>query len=71
MIGVERNEIQKVYETWPFQTVDWDEFRCALMGSMGMLIGYSHHKEDELLFYVSEGRAAIIEVLDHLHALGF
>ena len=55
---------------WPQVTVEQDEFKCALIGSMNNLIGYPHGKDDELASYVPEGRSAIVNALNHLAALG-
>ena len=70
LIGVDRKTVQKVYEAWPLQTVDQDEFACAVIGSMNNLVGYPHGKDDELVDYVPEGRFAIQQALQHLKSLG-
>jgi len=70
LIGVNRETVRKVQTAWPQQTIDQDEFSCAVIGSMSNLIGYPHGKEDELISYVPEGRAAIKNALDRLTALG-
>jgi hypothetical protein len=69
LIGVNRDTVRQVYEAWPYQTVDKDEFSCAVIGSMNNLVGYPHGKEDELSTYVPEGRAAIKAALQHLTSL--
>lgn len=70
LIGVDRDIVRNVYKAWPQQTLNWDDFGCAVVGSMNNLLGYPHGKEEELLGYVPEGREAIRKTLDHLAALG-
>jgi hypothetical protein len=70
LIGVDREVVRQVYETWPLKSVDQDEFSCAVVGSLNNLIGYPHRKDDELAIYVPEGRAAIEGALKHLTSLG-
>src|SRR3954447_18462842 len=70
LIGVDRDTVRKVYQAWPRQTVDQDEFSCAVVGSLNNLIGYPHRKEGELAIYVPEGREAVRGTLRHLPTLG-
>src|SRR5262245_26880713 len=70
LIGVDRDTVRKVHAAWPQPTVEQDEFSCAVIGSMNNLVGYPHGKNDELVSYVPEGRAAIEQALNRLTALG-
>lgn len=69
LIGVDRDTVRRVYQAWPQQTVDQDEFSCAVVGSLNNLIGYPHQKEDELAIYVPEGCEAVKGALQHLTSL--
>ena len=70
LMGVDRETVREVCTAWPYQTIDHEDFICAVVNSLNMLLGYPHGREDELVTYVPEGRAAIRKVLDHLIALG-
>lgn len=70
LVGVDRETVRKVQSAWPLQTVDQDEFICAVIGSLNNLLGYPHGSEDELISYVPEGRPAIEKALARLTALG-
>ncbi|MGY4478916.1 hypothetical protein [Bradyrhizobium sp. USDA 3364] len=70
LIGASRDEVREVYAAWPLQTVEPDVFRGAVFNSMNNLIGYPHGKEEELMVYVPEGRAAMVQLLKRLSALG-
>jgi hypothetical protein len=69
LIGVDRNTVKKVLETFPLQTVDYEEFFCAVFGSMGNLLGYPHGMDEELATYLPEGRSIIRRTLDRLNEL--
>lgn len=70
LIGVDRETVRQVHAAWPQQTLEQDDFGCAVIGSMNMLLGYPHDGDDELITYVPEGREAIRATLNHLTALG-
>lgn len=70
LIGVDREMVRNVQNAWPQQTLDQDDFGCAVIGSLNNLVGYPHGKDEELIGYVPEGRDAIRMTLDHLTSLG-
>jgi hypothetical protein len=69
LVGVDRDTVREVYAQWPRRTVEQDEFSCAVIGSMNNLVGYPHGKDDELISYVPEGRAALERTLERLESL--
>lgn len=69
LIGVDRDTVKNVYESFPRQTVGPEEFYCAVFGSMSNLLGYPHGKDEELTAYVPEGARAIRSTLDRLNEL--
>jgi hypothetical protein len=70
LIGVDRETVKDVYEAWPNQTSNQEDFGCAVVGSLNNLLGYPHGRDEELVKYVPEGREAIKAALNHLIALG-
>jgi hypothetical protein len=70
LIGANRDEVREVYAAWPRRTVEQKVFRCVVFNSMANLIGYPHGKEEELIAYIPQGRAAVVELLDRLATLG-
>lgn len=70
LIGVDRGMVRDVYKVWPNQTLDREDFGCAVVGSLNNLLGYPHGRDEELIKYVPEGREAIRAALNHLTALG-
>ncbi|WP_342722010.1 hypothetical protein AAFG07_22060 [Bradyrhizobium sp. B097] len=70
LMGVDRETVRAVFAAWPHQTIDHEDFRCAVVSSLNNLLGYPHNNEDELMTYVPEGRTAIRKALDQLVALG-
>lgn len=69
LIGVDRGTVKNVQESFPQQTVEPDEFVCAVLGSMRNLLGYPHGQDAELITYVPEGPSAIRSALDRLNKL--
>lgn len=61
--------MKNVQEAFPQQTVEPDEFVCAVFGSMRNLLGYPHGQDAELIAYVPEGPSAIRSALDRLNEL--
>ncbi|VIO65683.1 hypothetical protein CI1B_07900 [Bradyrhizobium ivorense] len=71
LIGVDRATVREVHAAWPRRTVDQIEFTCAVINSMNNLVGYPHGRNNELVSYVSGGRAAVEKTLARLIALRF
>jgi hypothetical protein len=70
LIGVDRATVQDVYNAWPRQNLDLEDFSCAVVGSLANLLWYPHGRHEELISYVTEGPEAIEAALDRLTALG-
>jgi hypothetical protein len=70
LFGVERDVVKAVYESWPDQTVDDDDFGCAVVGSLGHLLGYPHRQEEVWSNYISVTPERVREVQDEIIALG-
>ena len=69
LIGVNRETVKKVQQSFPRQTVDPEEFFCAVFGSMRNLLGYPHGRDEELIAYVPGGASAVRNALDRLNEL--
>ena len=69
LLGVDRETVKKVRDAWPQQTINSEEFDCAVLNSMNNLVGYPHGSNDELANFVSGELTAIQPALDRLRRL--
>ena len=69
LMGISREKMQRVYDTWTQQSVSHDELCLAFFNSMTNLIGYPPGQERELELYVAGGASSIAEVLHRLAEL--
>lgn len=72
LFGVERNEVNTVYEAWPEQAIDTEDFYAAVVGAMNHLLGYPHGEHGEggaWSQYISASPERVMEILRDLTAL--
>lgn len=70
LIGVDRKTVRRVHGAWPDQTVDDEDFSCAVVGSLNNLLGYPHGQESQWSKYISVEPEQIRLVLKELIAAG-
>lgn len=70
LIGVDRETVRRVYDAWPDQTVDDEDFSCAVVGSLNNLLGYPHGQESQWTRYISVEPERVRVALEELIAAG-
>jgi len=70
LFGIDRETVQTVYDAWPTQTIDADDFSCAVVGSLNNLIGYPTGQSEEWSKYISVSPERVREALNELTLLG-
>ena len=68
LFGIDRDVVREVYKSWPEQSVSDDDFECAVIGSLGHLLGYPHNQEGVWASYISVSPERVRSVLDELIA---
>jgi hypothetical protein len=70
LFGIERDIVKAVYNYWPEQTVDDDDFESAIIGSLGHLLGYPHGHWNVWNEYVSVPPDCLKVILEEIKSLG-
>jgi hypothetical protein len=68
LLGVDRETVRTVYNAWPDQTIDAQEFGSAIVGCLNNLLGYPHGQDWDKHFSVKPEEMKL--VLDHLIEIG-
>jgi hypothetical protein len=70
LMGVDREVVRRVRDEWPDQTVEDQDFTCAVAGSLNNLLGYPHGHESEWSKYISADAEQVRIILKKLVAAG-
>jgi hypothetical protein len=66
LFGVDRQTVLAVHDAWPRQTVDDEDFRSAIIGSLNNLLGYPHQRDDCWSDYITASPLEVKRILEVL-----